>query len=82
MENLITTILTILISIVTGVLIARHYYRRSVEKELVPFIQFQSNVLDHIDDEVKSDLEIKYKGIKVERLQQIQFLIANTGEEQ
>ena len=47
---------------------------------LTPFLHFQSNVLDHIDDEVKLVLDINYKGVKVERLQQIQFLIANTGE--
>jgi len=45
-----------------------------------PFIQLQSNVLSRIDKDVKSDLHIEYRGVKVESLQQAQFLIANTGE--
>lgn len=60
--------------------VSRYYYRRSVVKELTPFLLFKSNILDHIDDEVKSNLKIEYNGIKVERLQQILFVIANTGE--
>ena len=80
MENVLLSVISILIGAGATTLAARYYYRRSVEKELTPFLQFQSNVLDHIDDEVKSDLNIEYKGVGVERLQQIQFLIANTGE--
>jgi uncharacterized membrane protein YccF (DUF307 family) len=80
MENIIISILSILIGVGATIYASRHYYRRSVEKELTPFMQLQSNVLSHIDEEVKTDLHIEYKGVKVENLQQIQFLIANTGE--
>jgi len=80
MGNMIWNLIFFLIAVIITFLVTRHFYLRSVDKELVPFLQFQSDVLDQIDDEVKSDLEIKYKGIKVDRLQQIQFLVANTGE--
>lgn len=80
MENIIISILSVLIGVGATIYASRHYYRRSVEKELIPFMQLQSNVLSHIDEEVKTDLHIEYKGVKVENLQQIQFLIANTGE--
>lgn len=80
MENIIISVLSILIGVGATIYASRHYYRRSVEKELTPFLQLQSNVLSHIDEEVKTDLHIEYKGVKVDNLQQIQFLIANTGE--
>lgn len=80
MENFLIAIISILIGVAATIIASRHYYRRSVDKELTPFIQLQSNVLSHIDKEVKSDLHIEYKGVKVENLQQLQFLIANTGE--
>ena len=80
MENFLIAIISILIGVAATIFASRHYYRRSVDKELTPFIQLQSNVLSHIDKEVKSDLHIEYKGVKVENLQQLQFLIANTGE--
>jgi hypothetical protein len=80
MENVLLSVISMLIGAGATILATRYYYRRSVEKELTPFLQFKSNVLDHIDDEVKSDLDIEYKGVRVERLQQVQFLIANTGE--
>lgn len=80
MENTLVALASILIGVAATFIASRHYYRRSVDKELTPFIQLQSNVLSQIDKEVKSDLHIEYKGIKVENLQQIQFLIANTGE--
>lgn len=80
MENLLVAIISILIGVAATIFASRHYYRRSVDKELTPFVQLQSNVLSRIDKEVKSDLHIEYKGVKVENLQQLQFLIANTGE--
>jgi hypothetical protein len=79
-ENFFIAIVSILIGVAATLLASRYYYRRSVDKELTPFMQLQSNVLSHIDEEVKSDLHIEYKGVKVENLQQLQFLIANTGE--
>ena len=80
MENFLIAIASILIGVGATFYASRHYYRRSVDKELTPFIQLQSNVLSQIDKEVKSDLHVEYKGVKVEHLQQLQFLIANTGE--
>lgn len=80
MEDFLIAIVSILIGVGATFYASRHYYRRSVDKELTPFLQLQSNVLSHIDEEVKSDLHVEYKGVKVENLQQLQFLIANTGE--
>ena len=80
MVDFLIAIISILIGIGATFYASRHYYRRSVDKELTPFIQLQSNVLSHIDEAVKSDLHVEYKGVKVENLQQLQFLIANTGE--
>jgi len=80
MENILIAIISISVGIAATVFASRHYYRRSVDKELTPFVQLQSNVLSHIDKDVKSELHIEYKGVKVDNLQQLQFLVANTGE--
>lgn len=80
MENLLIAIISIAIGVAATIIASRHFYRRSVDKELTPFAQLQSNILSHIDKDVKSDLHIEYKGVNVDSLQQLQFLIANTGE--
>lgn len=80
MESLVLSLIGVAIGVAVTIFASRYYYRRSIDKQLVPFLQYQSNVLDHIENDVKSDLDIEYKGVKVERLQQSQFLIANTGE--
>lgn len=80
MDNLFISLFSVLVGVGATVLASRHYYRRSVDKELTPFIQLQSNVLSHIESDVKSDLHIEYRGTKVENLQQLQVLMANTGE--
>lgn len=80
MQDLMITLIGIVIGITATVLASRYYFRRSVEKKLVPFIQNQTNVLSNIEPGVKDNLSIEYEGVKVNNLQQIQFLIANTGE--
>ena len=80
MENILIAIISISVGVAATIFASRHYYRRSVDKELTPFMQMQSNVLSHIDKDVKTDLHIEYKGVKVDNLQQLQFLVANTGE--
>jgi len=80
MDNLLLSSFSILIGVAATIIASRHYYRRSIQKELTPFMQLQSNVLSRIDEDVKTDLHIEYKKTKVENLQQMQLLIANTGE--
>lgn len=53
MEDFLIAIVSILIGVGATFYASRHYYRRSVDKELTPFLQLQSNVLSHIDEEVK-----------------------------
>lgn len=80
MDNLSIAVLSLIIGGGISFWASRRYYKISIKKSLTPFMQLQSNILSHIDKDVRSDLNITYKEKKVENLQQLQFLIANTGE--
>lgn len=80
MLNIIMTFSGVAIGVIATVFASRYYFRRSVDKQLTPFVQNLTNVLHYIEEDVKSELEVRYRGVQVENLQQTQFLIANTGE--
>ena len=62
-------------------LISLFFFKKTVNKRLSVFVQFSSAVLGGVDDPtVKSELEIRYRGNKVDDLFQLQFAVANEGE--
>ena len=73
------TIFSVLIGVIATYFFAKHYFEKSINKSLTPYIDFTSSILSDIDDDVKEVLDIKYKGMKVNNLTEIQLLIANTG---
>lgn len=76
-------ILSLLGGVIATVVVARYYFLRTVaksKKSLTPYIDFFSELLDGIDQEVRRALSIKYQEIEVENLIEVQFLVANTGE--
>ena len=81
METFIGTISGIIIGGLITVWASRYFYKKSVKaKTLSCFVQYISEILTNIDPEVKNNLEVDFKGQKVESLYQIQFVIANTGD--
>ena len=74
------TIVTTLIGIIVTILVSNVYYKKSFKKSLTPYIQFVSDPLEGIDSEVRRDLKIQYQDHEIENINEIQFLIANTGD--
>lgn len=81
---LMGTIILTIISIVTGAIASywssRIFFRRGLtKKEITPYLHFSTKIFSGIEPNLKRNLEITYKGVKVTNLYQVQFLIANTG---
>lgn len=81
METFIGTIAGIIIGGLITVWASRYFYKKSLKsKTLSCFVQYVSEILTDIDPDVKNNLEVDFKGQKVESLYQVQFVIANTGD--
>ncbi|UCN00428.1 hypothetical protein LCX93_00505 [Sulfurimonas sp. SWIR-19] len=72
--------ISVLIGVIATYFFAKYYFEKSINKSLTPYIDFTSSILSNIDDDVKKVLDIKYKGMKVDNLTEIQLLVANTGD--
>ena len=73
------TIIGMFLGGVVSILAARYHYRRS--KRLVFFVQTINYIFTFIKPQIKSDLKIKFKDHTIEELYEIQFIVANTGNE-
>ena len=71
------TLFGIVIGVIATILVSRHYYRRTIERKLTPFIHLHSEVFAGIDPEVRKDIKIYYKNEEVNELTHYQVLIAN-----
>jgi len=80
MEGNWITLTVGLVGIIGTFFFSRHYFQRSLDKSLTPYIVFSSSPLRGIDSVVRKALEIKYQEHFIETLYEIEFLIANTGE--
>jgi hypothetical protein len=80
MNELILAFSSLLVGIVATVLVSRYYFRRSFDKSLTVFLHFATSLFRGIAPEVRQALRIEYRGVPVDELFEIQFLIANTGE--
>lgn len=74
------SIASLVLGIVATIVVSHYYFRRSLGKSLTPFLQFASSPFGRIDPQVRNDLKVHYQGRPVENLYEIQFLIANTGD--
>jgi len=79
MVNVFLTLLGIVVGVTATALIGRHYFRRTTDRSLTPFVHLSSSVLSDIDPEVRSDLKILFHEQQIDDLTHIQLLIANTG---
>lgn len=79
-STLFISLISLLIGISATIYVTKHYFNRTIEKSLTPFIDYSAHFLENIDQEVKKDLSIKYQNNEVDELTQMQFLIANNGE--
>ncbi len=70
----------IVIGVVASVLIGRYYYHRTVNKELSVYELLNSPVFAGIAPDVREQLHFKFKEREVTELQQVMFVVANTGD--
>lgn len=81
METLLGTLAGILFGGLISYFISQFYYKKSIKtKTLSCYVQYISEFLTDIDEDVKKKLEIDYEGQKVNSIYQVQFIIANTGD--
>ena len=81
MEIIATTIIGIIIGGIITYFVSREFYEKTKKtKSLEPFVRFVTTILSSIDPEVKKQLKVFYDKCPVEKLYQIEFVIANTGD--
>ena len=79
MVNVFLSLLGIVVGVTATALVGRHYFRRTTDRSLTPFVHLSSSVLSDIDPEVRSELKIQFHDQQIADLTHIQLLIANTG---
>lgn len=80
MSDLIVPLVSLVLGVAATLIVGHYYFRRTVNKSLTPFLHFSTHLLQGIAPEVRQELRVEYRGVPVEDLQELQFLIANTGE--
>jgi hypothetical protein len=80
MSELFVALLSLVIGVAATLFVGHYYFRRTVDKALTPFLHFSTSLFRGIAPEVRQALRIEYRGVPVEELLEMQFLVANTGE--
>lgn len=80
MTDLTVALLSLIIGVAATLAVGHYYFRRTVSKELSVYLQSSAQLFRGVAHEVRQQLNIEYRGVPVEHLQEVQFLIANTGE--
>lgn len=81
MNILIFTSLGLVFGGLVTFIISKYFYRKGIKsKSLSTFIQFITEILSDIDPEVEKKLKVSYNKQEVDKLYQIQYVIANTGD--
>lgn len=79
MDDIIIPLATLVLGAGATLLISRFYHRRSVEKELTPYIRYGTSVFAGMDPMLRERLKIRYQDMEVEDLIQLEFLVVNEG---
>lgn len=81
METIIFTTLGLIIGGLVTFYTTKHFFRKGIKsKSLSTYIQFITEILSDIDPEVEKKLKVSYDDEEVDKLYQIQYVIANTGD--
>lgn len=80
LSELVIALVSLIVGVIASIWVSRHYFNRSVDKALTPYVQYFSSLFDGVDPSVRESLKVAYKGTAVDELLDVQFLVANTGE--
>jgi hypothetical protein len=80
MDNIQMSVASLIIGAVLSYVTSWYFFKRSVDKRLTVHLQFASQVLAGVEDPaVRKELEILYRGVKIDDLLQVQFVVVNDG---
>lgn len=81
METIISTLIGITIGGIITYFVSKKFYKKTEKvKSFQPFVRFITSILSDIDPEVKEQLQVSYANHPIEKMYQIEFVIANTGD--
>ena len=73
-------IIGIAVGIVATFYVSRYFFFRSLEKKLSIYILNMSQVFSGVDDKIRDDLEITYKGVSTPEIHELDIVVANEGD--
>ena len=75
------SVIGIIFGVAVTVIVARYYFRRTTQKRLTLYRVLNTRIFAGIDEEVRKQLRFTFREEEVSELQQIEFLVANDGEQ-
>ena len=79
-NELVVPIVSLVIGVAATLIVGHYYYRQADSKSLTPFLYFSTDLLRGIAPEVRARLRVDFGGVPVDALQELQILVANTGQ--
>jgi hypothetical protein len=70
----------IIIGVIATIVVSRYYFKRTVNKQLTPYLTLSTRIFAGIEETVRQELKFTFRGTEVSDLHQLEFLIANDGE--
>jgi hypothetical protein len=80
MYAFLLTIASVAVGVIATIFVGKYFFRKTVAKDLTPFIHFAAPVFGGIDSDVCAQLKVFYRDVEVDDLYELQFVIVNTGE--
>jgi len=80
MNTLFVLIMGIVATVIVSVIVGRYYFRRTLNKQLTPYLNLSSRIFSGIDKTVREQLKFTFQETEVADLHHLEFLIANDGE--
>lgn len=74
------TIVGIVIGVAATILVARYYFRKTINKRISVFVTLSNRIFAGIEQQVRSRLKFQYDGKAINELQQIDLIVANDGD--
>ena len=74
------TIIGILAGVAATIVVARYYFRRTINKQISVFVLLSNRVFAGIDQDVRKKLAFHYANKEIAELQQIDLIITNDGD--
>lgn len=74
------TIISIIVSLITGYVISKYFFRRSLNKRLSIYLLMNNRVFSGIDKTVRGHLKFIFNDKEIVELQQVELIVANDGD--